>query len=109
MNDSNKSAQSVVSGDLSIGGNLESTGTVVVHGTVQGHVSVAKLVLEKSGKIIGNVKADSADLLGQQKGKVVARILTIHAGAVLNGAVICEELVVESGASITGKFRVKPK
>jgi cytoskeletal protein CcmA (bactofilin family) len=75
---------------------------------LNGDISAAKLSLEVSGKIKGNVKADSAELMGVQRGKVQARLLTIHTGAVLKGAVNCEELIVESGAAMSGKFRVKP-
>jgi len=109
MNEISTNTQPMISEDLTIDGNLESSGSVVVNGTVNGDVSVAKLSLEVSGKIKGNVKADSAELMGVQRGKVQVRLLTIRSGAVLKGAVNCEELIVESGAAISGKFRVKPK
>ena len=68
MNDDNQETQSVLSADLSIDGNLEATGTIAILGTVNGQVSATKLVLEMSGKITGNVKADSAILFGHQQG-----------------------------------------
>jgi cytoskeletal protein CcmA (bactofilin family) len=106
MNYDNQNTRSEVSTDMTIDGNLETTGAVAILGTVNGNVSAAKLVLEISGKIIGNVKADNAELLGNQQGEVRAQSLTIRAGAVLKGKVLCEKLVVESGAVISGKFEV---
>lgn len=55
------------------------------------------------------MKADSTELLGNHQGKVSAKKLTIHSGAVLKGAVTCDDLFVESGATISGKFRVGGK
>jgi len=109
MNENSQNGQSVVSTDVTIDGNLETNGSVAIHGTVNGHVTAAKLVLETSGKIKGNIKADSAEVLGHQQGKINTQSLTVRAGAVLKGAVACEELVVESGAIISGKFRVGTK
>lgn len=106
MNNKIESNQSVISEDLTIEGCIESSGTVCVSGNINGHVTAAYLRLEVSGKIKGNVKADEAVLFGRQKGKVIAKKITIHSGAVLKGAVTCDDLVVESGASISGKFRV---
>jgi cytoskeletal protein CcmA (bactofilin family) len=106
MNKTNESNQSVISEDLIVEGNIETSGSVGVSGKIKGNITVAILRLEAAGKIKGNVKADDAVLLGHQLGKVSAKQLTIHSGAVINGAVTCDELIVECGASISGKFRV---
>lgn len=106
MNNRNESNQSVISEDLTIEGSIESSGMVGVSGSIIGHVTAAFLRLEVSGKIKGNVKADEVVLFGRQQGKVIAKKLTIHSGAVFKGAVTCDDLIVESGASISGKFRV---
>ena len=109
MSESSQGASSLISEDMTIDGNIESSGLVHIHGTVNGNVSVSELSLAVSGNIKGNVKADSAELMGTQRGKVVSRSLKIHSGAVLKGAVNCEAITVESGAAISGKFQVRPK
>lgn len=109
MSDENQTKPSLISEDMTIDGNIDSTGVVHIHGCVNGNVSAAKLSLEASGNIKGNVTVESADLLGNQRGKVVSRSLKIHSGATLKGAVVCQELTVESGAFISGKFQVGPK
>jgi len=106
MNDNDEITASTISGDLTIDGHIHSNGSVVIMGTVNGNVTVGTLVLADSGKIRGNIKADEVELKGNQRGKVVSKKLAIVSGAVVNGSVACEDITVESGAHISGKYVV---
>ncbi len=102
-------ATSSISDDIRIDGNLETSGSVKIGGTVNGNVSAGDLTLEPQGTITGKVTADKAELRGNQKGKVQCQRLTITSSATVQGDIVCEDLVVESGAQISGKVRAKPK
>ena len=108
MSDTDQSKSSLISEDLIIDGNLNSKGTVLVHGTVNGNISAETMTLAKSGKVKGKVTSTSTEMMGSQKGKIVTKTLKIVAGAQVNGDIKCEDISVESGAHISGKFLVKP-
>ncbi len=109
MTDDRKGASSSISDDILIDGNIETSGRVSIGGTVNGNVTAGDLVLEEQGKIKGKVSAETAELRGNQTGGVHCRKLTIASSAKLRGDITCNELVVEFGAQVSGKFQVKPK
>lgn len=107
MNDARESKPSVISEDMTVDGDIKSTGTVLIRGAVNGNVSATKLGVAVDGKIKGQVTAETAELMGSQQGKVAVKHLSIVGSANVSGDVVCDEIIVENGAHISGKFNVK--
>lgn len=93
----------------SITGDINSSGDLRIDGTVKGNVhSQARLVLGPKGKIEGDINAQNADIQGSVKGKlIVGEILFLKASAQINGDIMSNKLVVESGAEFNGNCIMK--
>jgi len=102
---SSSNSINVIGVGTSIEGNVKSNGDVRIDGTLTGSVETAsKLVLGNSGKIIGNVKAKSADISGTIEGDLsVGEILFLKSSSKVHGDIRTDKLVVESGSEFNGK------
>jgi cytoskeletal protein CcmA (bactofilin family) len=88
-----------------INGDIESNGDIRIDGTVKGTItSKAKVVIGKSSVIDGDVEAQNADISGKVNGKLsVAQTLLLKPTSFINGDIVVNKLVVESGAEFNGK------
>ena len=93
----------------SIQGDINSSGDLRIDGNVSGNVnSRARLVLGPNGKIEGDIQAQNADIQGNVRGKLaVDEILFLKSTAVINGDIVTNKLVVESGAEFNGNCIMK--
>ena len=109
MNENKKKSPSFFSSDIKIDGHIDSSGSVLISGELNGNVKARNLTLESTGVISGNVKADETELIGTQKGNVTSKRVSILSGSRLRGNINCEELIVEHGADISGKINSTKK
>lgn len=88
-----------------INGDVESNGDIRIDGTVKGTIiSKAKVVIGQSSVIDGDVEAQNADISGKVNGKLsVSQTLLLKPTSFINGDIIVNKLVVESGAEFNGK------
>lgn len=88
-----------------INGDVTSNGDIRIDGTVKGTVvSKAKVVIGQSSTIDGDIEAQNADISGKVNGKLsVAQTLLLKNSALINGDIIVNKLVIESGAEFNGK------
>ena len=66
------SAPSILSGDLTIEGDIVSGGEVHINGVVKGDVTACKLTLGDGGAITGTVEVDDAVIGGKLAGRLIA-------------------------------------
>jgi len=94
-------------------GNLETFGNVRVEGKVKGNlITKSKAALGTSSKLEGSVLAQNAEIAGHILGSVeVTELLVLKPTAVIDGDIITNKLIVESGAAFNGscKMGVKSK
>lgn len=85
-------------------GNIETFGNIRVEGKVIGNVKTkSKIALGQSCHVEGNVIAQNAEIAGEVNGIVeIADVLILRPTAVINGDIITNKLIVESGASFNG-------
>jgi len=95
----------IVSPDMTIHGNMKSTGEVQVEGTVIGDIEVVKLVIAEGGMVVGDVVADELRICGTLKGGARGQKITLAASASLTGDVVHELLTIETGARLEGHVR----
>lgn len=94
-------------------GDLETFGNLRVEGKVRGNIkSKSKVAFGQSSEIDGSVMAQNAEIAGHVTGKVeISETLVLKASAVIDGDIITNKLLVESGAVFNGtcKMGVKSK
>lgn len=104
----NNASRSVLGPDLKITGEIVSSGTVEVLGEVDGNLTADTLTIGTEGRISGSVRAGTVEVKGRLDGKVDSNTFTMRASARVAADVSYVSLVIESGATIEGRFS-KPK
>ena len=95
-------AQNRINEGTKIKGDISSTGFFRIDGHIEGNVKTpSKVVLGKTGIIIGTLSCENADVEGKIEGTVeVSGTLTLRASAVIDGDVTVGKLAVEPGATL---------
>lgn len=103
--DNNAATINIVGAGTVINGDITSGGDIRIDGTVKGTViSKAKVVIGASSVIDGDIEAQNADISGKVNGKLtVSETLYLKPTAYINGDIMVNKLVVESGAEFNGK------
>ena len=96
---------SVFGVDVRVVGNVSAAADLHLDGTIEGDLACAALVQGAEGRVIGNVRAESARLAGTVEGSVTARTLTVERSARIAGDVEYETIEIETGARIDGRLR----
>jgi cytoskeletal protein CcmA (bactofilin family) len=89
---------------VAINGAVMTSGTVVVHGVLEGDISVTNLFVGETGTIKGRIDvAQKAEIFGKAFERLsVKGLLVLRAGCRVDGNVSFGTLQIEQGASITG-------
>ncbi len=100
--------ENIINEGTIIEGNVMADGNILLSGEVIGDVSTkAKITIDKTAHIKGNVSAENADIAGSVEGIVTVNgLLTIRQSSKINGDVNTKNLNVESGALFTGRLNV---
>ncbi|MEM8894528.1 MAG: polymer-forming cytoskeletal protein [Bacteroidota bacterium] len=113
MADESNNSSNIFGKGTVLTGNLETYGNIRVEGKIIGDLKTkSKAVLGHSSNIDGNILAQNAEIAGQVTGTVeVSELLILKPSAVINGDIITNKMIVESGATFNGgcKMGVKIK
>ncbi len=113
MADESNNSSNIFGKGTVLTGNLETYGNIRVEGKIIGDLKTkSKAVLGHSSNVDGNILAQNAEIAGQVMGTVeVSELLVLKPSAVINGDIITNKLIVESGATFNGgcKMGVKIK
>jgi cytoskeletal protein CcmA (bactofilin family) len=95
-------AQNRINEGTILKGDITSTGFFRIDGHIEGNVKTpSKVVLGKTGRIIGTLSCENADVEGKIEGSVeVSGTLTLRASGVIDGDVTVGKLAVETGATM---------
>jgi cytoskeletal protein CcmA (bactofilin family) len=96
---------SVVEPLLNIKGDLRSGGDLQVNGQVNGDVTCLRLIVGRTGTIIGNITADEVVVFGEVKGVIRAARVFLRETARVKSEIFHQELVIENGACFDGVSR----
>ncbi len=90
-------------------GDISSNGYFRIDGTIEGNVKTpAKVVIGKTGKIIGTLTCKNADVEGKIKGIIaISETLSLKSTAQIEGEVVIGKLAVEPGASFNATCLMK--
>jgi cytoskeletal protein CcmA (bactofilin family) len=93
--------------DITIRGDLRSTGIVALDGSLSGNVTTDTLVLGRNGKIEGHVQARNVTIEGVLVGEITAVHVAITASARVTADIVCQSVTVEVGSEIEGSLCCK--
>jgi len=100
-----KASPSLLSADLTINGNLRTTGDIQVEGTVEGDIRAHLLTVGETATIKGEVVADDIVVNGRVVGKVRGIKVRLTASAKVEGDIIHKTIAIESGAHFEGSVQ----
>jgi cytoskeletal protein CcmA (bactofilin family) len=100
-----KAAVSVLSSDLTVVGNLRTTGDIQVEGTVEGDIRAHLLTVGESATIRGEIVADDIVVNGRVIGRVRGLKVRLTSTARVEGDIIHKTIAIESGAHFEGSVQ----
>lgn len=107
------SNSNIIAKGTTLTGDLETFGNLRIEGKLKGNIkSKSKIAFGQSSEVEGNVLAQNAEVAGHISGTVeISETLILKASAVVDGDIITDKLLVESGAVFNGscKMGVKSK
>jgi len=94
-----------------LSGQIESAGNIRIDGKLDGKLtSKGKLVVGKTGYIIGDVACQNASIEGRIEGDVVVEeLLFLKSTAFILGDITTQKIVVEEGAQFNGSCKMNSK
>jgi cytoskeletal protein CcmA (bactofilin family) len=95
----------IITHDVHLLGNIVSDGAVDFSGTIDGNIRCDSLTLRENGTIKGEVTANSVFIQGTVKGLIRAKNVNLLASCKVEGIIIHEQLAIEDGAFVDGKFK----
>jgi cytoskeletal protein CcmA (bactofilin family) len=100
-----KPAASVLSSDLTVTGNLRTTGDVVIEGVVDGDIRAHLLTVGEGATIRGEIVADDIVINGRVIGRVRGLKVRLTSTARVEGDIIHKTIAIESGAHFEGSVQ----
>lgn len=100
-----KPAASVLSSDLTIVGNIKTTGDIQIEGTVEGDIRAHLLTVGESATIRGEIVGDDIVVNGRVVGRVRGLKVRLTSTARVEGDIIHKTIAIESGAHFEGSVQ----
>lgn len=100
-----KAPVSVLSSDLTITGNLRTTGDIQVEGVVEGDIRAHLLTVGESATIKGEIVADDIVVNGRVVGRVRGLKVRLTSTARVEGDIVHKTIAIESGAHFEGSVQ----
>jgi len=100
-----KPAPSILSSDLTITGNLVTSGDIQIEGTVEGDIRAHLLTVGESATVKGECVADDVVVNGRVVGCVRGLKVRLTASARVEGDIIHKTIAIESGAHFEGSVK----
>jgi cytoskeletal protein CcmA (bactofilin family) len=108
---SSEAAETVIAASVKVEGDFSSQGNVLIEGTVDGKLTTAKdLRVGERAKISAEVTANNAVVAGEIRGNiVVAERLELEPTARIFGDVRTKILTIAAGATVNGRILMGPE
>ncbi|MBM9595372.1 bactofilin family protein [Roseitranquillus sediminis] len=100
-----KPPASVLSSDLTIKGNIKTSGDITVEGTIEGDIRAHLLTVGEGATVKGEVVADDVVVNGRVVGRVRGLKVRLTSTARVEGDIIHKTIAIESGAHFEGSVQ----
>lgn len=100
-----KPAASVLSSDLTITGNVRSSGDIQIEGSLEGDVRAQTLIVGETATVKGEVVAEDVVVHGRVVGRLRGVKVRLSATARVEGDIVHKTIAIESGAHFEGSVQ----
>lgn len=100
-----KPPASILSSDLTVVGNIRTTGDIQIEGTVEGDVRAHLLTIGENARIKGEIVADDVVVNGRVIGRVRGLKVRLTSTARVEGDIVHKTIAIESGAHFEGSVQ----
>jgi len=100
-----KPAASLLSADLTVTGNIKTSGDIQVEGVVEGDIRAHLLTVGETATIKGEIVADDVVVNGRVVGRVRGLKVRLTSTARVEGDIIHKTIAIESGAHFEGSVQ----
>jgi cytoskeletal protein CcmA (bactofilin family) len=100
-----KPAPSTISSDLTVTGNIVTTGDMQVDGVIEGDIRAHLLTVGEGATISGEIVADDIVIHGHIRGRVRGIKVRLTSTARVEGDIIHKTIAIESGAHFEGSVQ----
>jgi cytoskeletal protein CcmA (bactofilin family) len=100
-----KTTPTIIARDMTIEGNLHSTGVIEIEGNVKGIVKSESIILREECFVEGSIISENLNIRGRFEGSIKAKNISISSKGRVHGEIEYDSLSVEDGASIDGQFK----
>ena len=101
---------SIVDKHLTMKGDLESEGDILIKGKVLGNIRCKLLIIDVDAMVDGGIDAEEVVIRGKAKGTIVANRVKLEKSAVVDSEIEHNSFSAEEGARVKGalRFREEP-
>lgn len=96
---------SFIGAETEVTGDIATTAHLQLDGAVTGDISCDVLTQGASGRLTGNIRAQSVQLAGLVDGTVEAASVTLDASARVTGDISYEAVTIATGAQVDGRLK----
>ena len=96
-------ACSLIAENVSLEGDLASSGDVQLDGAVRGDLKVAHLSIGETGQVEGSIVAEAVEVRGAVVGAIIAKTVRLYATARVDGDLTHVQLAIDAGAQFVGR------
>jgi cytoskeletal protein CcmA (bactofilin family) len=100
-----KPSPSLLSSDLTVTGNVVTSGDIQIEGTVEGDVRAHLLTVGEGAVIRGEIVAEDVVVNGRVTGRVRGLKVRLTASAIVEGDIVHKTIAIESGAHFEGSVQ----
>lgn len=96
---------SIINEWLTMRGDLESTGDILVRGKIHGSIICKLLIIDTQAAVEGGIDAEEVIIRGATRGTIKAKRVRIEKSANIDSEILHESFAAEEGARIRGALR----
>ena len=100
-----KPPASTLSTDLTVTGNMKTTGDIQIEGTIEGDIRAHLLTVGEGATVKGEIVADDVVVNGRVVGRVRGLKVRLTSTAKVEGDIIHKTIAIESGAHFEGSVQ----
>lgn len=100
-----KPAPSILSSDITIVGNIKSSGDIQIEGTLEGDVRAAVVIVGESSTVRGEVVGEEVVVHGRVVGRLRGIKIRLSATARVEGDIVHKTIAIENGAHFEGSVQ----
>lgn len=97
--------ESVIGEELTINGDIASTGAIRVDGVVRGDISCDSITITPNGSVEGRITARRISVRGRVTGGITGGRVMIYTSAVIDADILHQGIGIEMGTRFEGRLR----